>query len=528
MFGGFYPEDSISDFVDLFHSVGIYLDITKEAAGWSIWMAIVLGMVMYFIIAITSINIGSRVIPTRESDGAEFFMGSNPMNPRVFYIENVVAGVAVIFVMMLPSYIIILIQTWVFGAMDSMGSITLVFLLFLVMAYFFIAITSALTASIFQRNLPRNVGLAYVFFGLVMELLGASPDFQDAAKLSINSYMNITALLVDNEFDFTPVIVVLIISFVFTAIGYFRVKSPHYVEKAGNKERFSLVDATVGRMVEPQSFLGRKFPLVTEQLRKDMRTILVIIIMYSIYFPVLLGSFAALGDELVGILAGFDSMTTRMFLQGNELQASILGYGIMKFYANAWLWFGIFSMIVAASIPTREVLTKSQDILYGLNVKPKRLMSHRLIAMLIEFTLLLWYAFGFMAMLTVSYGQEFIDDYATVLVQFNFFLVTWIHYSAIFITLVGIAMFPRDVGKGRRYAMAFFLISLILNMFAYVDDKVEFIKYFSIFNYYEPVLILYGEVDLINGLLMSGVTLALSLVFFFAALKYRYQDSSLY
>jgi hypothetical protein len=241
-----------------------------------------------------------------------------------------------------------------------------------------------------------------------------------------------------------------------------------------------------------------------------------------------LNTFAALGDELSGFLTGFDTVSVRIFLQGNELQASILGYGIMKFYANAWLWFGIYSMLVASSIPTREVRTNSQDIIYGTNVKPRKLIINRLIAMLFEFTILLWFSFVLMALITTVHGPAFIDDYATVAVQFNFFLITWIHYSAIFIFLVGIAMIPREVAKGRRLAIAFFIISLVLNMLAYVDGRIEFIKYFSIFHYYEPVLILYGEVELINELLMSGGVLVLSLLFFFAIMKYRYRNASLY
>jgi hypothetical protein len=528
LFGGFYPEDTIGDLVDLFHSIGVFSNLTHDAAGWSIWLAIILGMIMYFIIAITSINIGTRVIPTREEDGAEFFMGSNPMNPRLFYLENVFSGVLVIFLMMLPSYVIIVFQTWMNNALDTLGSITLVFLSFLVMAYFFISITSAMTASIFQRKLPRSIGFAYVFFGMIMELLGDNPDLQGVGKLSINYYMNITSMLFGGDYDITPIVIVLSIAVVFTAIGYWRVKSPHYVEKAGSKERFSLIDATVGRLVKPQSFLGRKSPLIAEQLRKNIQIVLGIMLFYAFYFPVLLNTFAALGDELSGFLTGFDTVSVRIFLQGNELQASILGYGIMKFYANAWLWFGIYSMLVASSIPTREVRTNSQDIIYGTNVKPRKLIINRLIAMLFEFTILLWFSFVLMALITTVHGPAFIDDYATVAVQFNFFLITWIHYSAIFIFLVGIAMIPREVAKGRRLAIAFFIISLVLNMLAYVDGRIEFIKYFSIFHYYEPVLILYGEVELINELLMSGGVLVLSLLFFFAIMKYRYRNASLY
>ncbi len=528
LFGGFYPEDTIGDLVDLFHSIGVFGNLTHDAAGWSIWLAIILGMIMYFIIAITSINIGTRVIPTREEDGAEFFMGSNPMNPRLFYLENVFSGVLVIFLLMLPSYVIIVFQTWINNALDTIGSITLVFLSFLVMAYFFISITSAMTASIFQRKLPRSIGFAYVFFGFIMELLGDNPDLQSVGNLSINYYMNITSMLFGGDYDFTPIFIVLIIAVVFTAIGYWRVKSPHYVEKAGSKERFSLIDATVGRLVKPQSFLGRKSPLIAEQLRKNIQIVLGIMLFYAFYFPVLLNTFATLGDELSGFLVGFDTVSIRIFLQGNELQASILGYGIMKFYANAWLWFGIYSMLVASSIPTREVRTNSQDIIYGTNVKPRKLIINRLIAMLFEFTILLWFSFALMALITTAHGPAFIDDYATVAVQFNFFLITWIHYSAIFIILVGIAMIPREVAKGRRLAIAFFIISLVLNMLAYVDGRIEFIKYFSIFHYYEPVQILYGEVELINELLMSGGVLALSLLFFFAIMKYRYRNASLY
>ena len=46
LFGAFYPEDTVGDLVDLFHSIGVFGNLTHDAAGWSIWLAIILGMIM--------------------------------------------------------------------------------------------------------------------------------------------------------------------------------------------------------------------------------------------------------------------------------------------------------------------------------------------------------------------------------------------------------------------------------------------------------------------------------------------------
>jgi hypothetical protein len=247
-----------------------------------------------------------------------------------------------------------------------------------------------------------------------------------------------------------------------------------------------------------------------------------------IYFPVLLNTFNSLKDEMASLAGSFNTPSIQMMIQGNEVDASVLGYGILKFYAMAWMWFGIYSLLVAASIPTREVRTNSQDIIYGTNVKPGKLMDRRVIAMLIEFTILMGWGFGLMTGISYSFGDAFISDFATAQIQFNYFLVTWIHYSAIFITVVAIAMIPREVGKGRRNGIAFFALSLLLQWMAYSNESIEFIKYLSIFDYYTPIPILYGEVELLGQVLKSTLVLVLSLVFYFIVRKKRYKDSSLY
>ncbi len=529
-FGALYSEEVVGGIIDLLQQVGIFGGITKEVAGWTFWTALIVGMIMYFIIAVTSINIGSRVIPTRDDDGSEFFMGSNPMDPRRFYLENLFAGLLVIFVIMIPAYIIVVIQTISHDAADSLGNITLAFLAFLALAFFFMSATSAVTASMFQRGLARGVGFGYVFYGFIMELFADSPDLglQDAAKLSVNYYAAVTSLLMADTYDWNPILIIILISTVFTAIGVWRVKSPHYVEKAGSKERFSIVDATTGYFVKPHSRFSRKFPLIAEQLRKDKKAMFILLLVFLIYFPVLLGTFNSITDEIGQLAATFNTPATAMMIQGNVLDASVLGYGILKFYANAWLWFGIFSLLVATSIPTREVRTNSQDIIYGTNVKPGKLMDRRVIAMIIEFTILMAWTFVLITGISYSFGDEFINDFATAQVQFNYFLVTWILYSAIFIAVVAIAMIPREVAKGRRNGIIFFTISLLIQWMAYSNESIEFIRYLSIFDYYQPIQILYGEVDMLGQILGSLLVLAVSLGFYFLVRKKRYKDSSLY
>ncbi|MCY3414497.1 MAG: hypothetical protein INQ03_22810 [Candidatus Heimdallarchaeota archaeon] len=529
-FGIFYPKDDVESLVNVMVSMGMFGNLSKVEAGWGVWASIMVGLFMYLIIAFVSINIGAKVIPTKEEQGTEFFMGSNPMDPRKFYLENVFAGLLIIVGVLLPTYLVVVLQTWYFDGMAIIGGITLTFAMFLLIAFFFISLTSAATTFMFQSGKSKGVGFGYVIYGLIVELLADNPDLKDAANLSVNAYTKLSTLVTGiDDYDWNPIFVVLTISTVFLVLGILRVKSPHYLEEVGSKNKTGIVDATIGRVVAPDTRLAKKFPLVFEQLRRDKTAIFIVLMLYLIWPAAFWSVLSTSKDGLAELMQGFNTPSTRAIAQGHDLDMSLRGFSVMKFFSNHWMFFGLYPMFVAASIPTREVRTNSQDIIYSSEkVLPGKLMDRRVIAMVIEMTFLFWAAFAVIGPVNNSFGEEFINDFMGADLLFVFFCVAWIQYMAMSIFIVGIAMIPSEVGKGRRYGILFFILSMLFNIIPHLNESIKFLMYITPMNYFRPVELIYEEMSFGQGVLQSGIVLVISIIFYYVVKKYRYTDSSLY
>jgi len=530
-YGGFYPKDKVGDLVAVMQKLGILSGISAESAGWSIWLSIMLGLIGYMIIAITAINMGSRVIPTRDKDGAEYMMGSTDIDPRRYYIENIVSSTGVLFLSMIPGYLVILAETFILGSGENLDRISIAYAMFILIGFFFISFTSAVVAWRFERGLALGVGYSYIFFGLILDLFGDNPniDLGNLGNLAVNKYLNISLIPVTvGKIDWVPSFWVLIVSLFFILLGYLSVKRPQYVEKAMSKQKTSIVEATVGYFVRPSSRFSKRFPLVAEQMRKDQKAVFIMTLIYLIYIPILMSSIVALGGDLTSIASSLNSPSTLMMTQGVALDSSLLSFAVLKVFMASWLWYGLFSLFVAASIPTRDIRTDSQDVIYGTTVSPGKLMDRRTIAMFIEFLTLLVISYLVFIGSIYANGTDFAEKFMTWDVLLQYTVLTLVHFSGVFIMVIAVAMLPREVAKGRRYSLLFFFVSLLIDWIAYSAPSISVIKYVSVFEYYNPIPVLYGEMSFGIALLRATVVLLISLFFYGFAKKYRYKDSSLY
>ncbi len=529
-YGGFFPKDGISDMVTVMQRIGVLRDISPDAAGWSIWLSIMVGTIAFAIVATTSINMGSRVVPTRDSDGAEYIMGSVPIDPRRYYTENVVSAFFALVVSMVPGYLVILTETFMFGSGKNLERITLAYSMFALIGLFFISVTSAVVAWRFERGLALGTGYAYIFLSMVIDVLGDNPDLNlsDLKKLSVNTYLQIPSIpLTEGVVDWNPPVVVLSVSAVFVAIGLLGVKRPQYVEKAMSKQGPSVVERTIGHFVRPSSSIARRFPLVAEQMRRDQKAVLTVLLIYAIYFPVLVSSTYGLGDDLSSVASSFNTPSTLMMTQGTELDSSLLSFAVHKVFMAGWLWFGLYGTLVAASIPTRDVRRHEQDLVYSPAVHPGKLVDRRVIAMLVEFTTLMLSAYVFFLISIYSYGEDFAQNYITWDLLGQYMVLTWVAYSAVFITITSVSMLPAKISRGRWWGLLFFWVSLLINWMAYASAGIEFVKYISIFEYYNPIQLLYGKMNFAETMARAALMLIGSLALYILA-KRKYMRSSLY
>jgi len=530
-YGGFYPKDEVGDLVAVMQKFGILSGISAESAGWSIWLSIMLGLIGYMIIAITAINMGSRVIPTRDKVGAEYMMGSTDIDPRKYYIENIVSSTGVLFLSMIPGYIVILVETFILGSGENLDRISIAYAMFILIGFFFISFTSAVVAWRFERGLALGVGYSYIFFGLILDLFGDNPniDLGNLGNLAVNKYLKISQIpITEGKIDWEPSFWVLVVSLFFIFLGYLSVKRPQYVEKVMSKQKTSIVEATVGYFVRPTSRFSKRFPLIAEQMRKDQKAVFIMTLIYLIYIPVLMSSIVALGNDLSSIASSLNSPSTLMMTQGVALDSSLLSFAVLKVFMASWLWYGLFSLFVAASIPTRDIRTNSQDLIYGTTVSPGKLMDRRTIAMFIEFLTLMVISYLVFVVSIYANGIDFAEKFMTWDVLLQYTVLTLVHFSGVFIMVIAVAMLPREVAKGRRYSLLFFFVSLLLDWIAYSEPSISVIKYVSVFEYYNPIPVLYGEMSFGIAMLRATIVLLISLFFYGIAKKYRYKDSSLY
>lgn len=529
-YGGFFPKDDIGDMVAVMQKVGVLSDISPDAAGWSVWLSIMVGMIAFAIVAITAINMGSRVIPTRDSDGAEYIMGSVPIDSRRYYAENVVSAFFVLVLSMVPGYLVILAETFIFGSGENLDRISLAYSMFTLIGLFFISFTSAVVAWRFERGLALGAGYGYIFFSLILDVLGDNPDLDlgDMQKLSVNSYLQIPSIpLSTGSVDWNPPLVVMGVSLLLIVIGLLGVRRPQYVEKASSKQGSSLIERTVGHFVRPGSLIARRFPLVAEQMRRDQKAVFVVLLIYAIYFPILVSSTYSLGDDLSSLAPSLNTPSTLMMTQGTALDSSLLSFAVLKVFMAGWLWFGLYGVLVAASIPSRDVKRHEQDLVYSPVVYPGKLMDHRIVAMLVEFTTLMVGAYVFFILPVYSYGEDFARSYITWDLLGQYIILTWVAFSAVFITVTAVSMLPTRISRGRWWGLLFFWVSLLLNWMAYTSSDIEFIKYLSIFEYYNPIQLLYGKMSFAETMLRAILMLAGSLLLYTLA-KRKYARSSLY
>jgi hypothetical protein len=87
--------------------------------------------------------------------------------------------------------------------------------------------------------------------------------------------------------------------------------------------------------------------------------------------------------------------------------------------------------------------------------------------------------------------------------QLNVYLVGVIYFIGLGLLFQGISMFF-SMGKGRKYALWFFLASLFIMITGFLVPELEFIKYLSVLFYFDAVGLAFGEMTLWAGLLRAG------------------------
>ena len=284
----FYPGDEGMEAYIGIYSESLLLVIAGEgveAGGFLFWITLQISVYIYYILVVTAIRIGARIIPTTKEDGVELTVGANSLSSRRFFGENLISAILVLALAIIPSYFMLMISVANQEGNNSVileRLVTTYFFAFVV-AIAYMSIATLVSVFFFRRDWGVKAGLFYLIYSFIIELVsgtvndllggyldtiqektGFDMSGVDIGNISLNHYVSPTGGLLLGEYDWVPVFVTLGISGVFFGIAFWKVKTREYIEvapKAKNGRQINLFG--------PEGKLAQKYPLVFEQLRSD-------------------------------------------------------------------------------------------------------------------------------------------------------------------------------------------------------------------------------------------------------------------
>ncbi len=533
LFSLFFPgEETMKEMLKLFYESavsGLFNPIMVDSPGWILWITLILGLFLYYILAFSGINIGAKVIPTIESDGIDIVLTHSSYSARKLFLWNYLGAIFSLVIIILPLYGIIVIFSLIQSSALILDEIALSFLISLASGIFFLTLTSVANILRFSKSFGKIFGFGYLILSFLIDLLSGSPEYADYAELSINHYLNPTQVIFfgcskDNFFDiWEPFLVILGISAGLFLIGLWRVKYPDYIERVkelnpnGSKYSFN----PLGKIFDPDSFLAKKFPLFINQLRRNLKVVILLLFLIALQQFAIFNALPS-PDELILQLEQSNTPIFAAFIQNHNIPASLLGFVILKFYSGLWIYFGIAIALIAANIPNRDVKTSTHDILFANDISPLRLILARIFSMIVSFSILIWGLFFIFR----GIQSTVVDFDLSFKLQAQVFTVLWIHYIGLGIFLIGIALIPL-VSKGKNLAVFVFIFFIFMAIIPFLNQNIEFLKYTGYLNYYDPVGILIGEVEFSKALIISLLMLLGSSAFTYLMVKFRYSKTDL-
>lgn len=533
LFSLFFPgEETMKAMLNVFYESavsGLFNPINVDSPGWILWVTLIFSLFVYYILAFSGINIGAKIIPTIESDGIDIVLTHSSYSTRKLYLWNYLGAIVSLVTIILPLYGIIAIFSFINSSASILDEMALSFLIFLASGIFFLSLTSVGSIFRFSKSFGKILGFGYLILCFLIDLLSGSPEYADYANLSINHYLNPSQIIFfgcskDNFFDiFEPFLVILGISAGLFLIGLWRVKYPDYIERVkelnpnGSKLSFN----PLGKILEPDSFLAKKFPLFINQLQRNMKIVILLLFLIALQQFAIFNALPS-PEELMFQLEQSNTPIYTAFAQNHILPSSRLGFLILKFYSALWIFFGIAIALIATNIPNKDVRTSTHDILFANDISPIRLILARTLSMIVSFTILIWGLFFILR----GIQSTVVDFDLSFKLQAQVFTVLWIHYIGLGIFLIGIALIPL-VSKGKYLAMFVFIFFILMAIIPFLNPDFEFLKYTSYLNYYDPVGILIGEVEFSNALIVSLLMLLVSSAFTYLMIKFKYSKTDL-
>jgi len=224
-------------------------------------------------------------------------------------------------------------------------------------------------------------------------------------------------------------------------------------------------------------------------------------------------------DDILSMLGGFEEVLD--FFGGLAVMSNPYGFWSLEILSFIWLYAGIYTVFMASSLLSHEVENKTIDLSLSKPISRYNFLGGK-IAFLYVFTMTV---IGILFLISLG-SMAGSSQFRTEGIYINRLVVTYFSVVLFLGALAMVAIFFSTIFLSTKKSAALGVLVLMIMFFLgefyiYMNEAIQGIRYFSIFNYYNPVdYLVNADFDLytydiivlgvINGVLIAGSLIVFS------------------
>lgn len=248
--------------------------------------------------------------------------------------------------------------------------------------------------------------------------------------------------------------------------------------------------------------------IIKRELRSNLKSLIIWSVSIFIFIAMMTSEFSAYynNPEMADILDSMPEAMLNAFSMAGANLTTVSGF-ISMASIYFYIMLSVFAVLLGSSIISKEERDKTVEFLLTLPVSREKLILHKLIAGIISCMIVLLVTIVSIIATTYKYSpsEEFYKF--LFLMSIGIFIIQLIFFSLGML----IASFMKRYRKSGHYSVTILLMTYILSIFIGLSSKIESMKYFTPFKYFESGYILREEkLELIYVVIsLSVITLSL-------------------
>ncbi len=500
-----------------------------ENPGYSFWILFMDGLLLGAYLQVIGIFIGAYVLP-REKEGKEHLLSTSKSITK-YFAENSILLILLLGVICIPSYIITIILLVINNSTDTILSVTIIFVLAIVLALFTATLTAFGTTITFSRSSGYLLGGFYFVFSIFIDLARDIEGLKELRQLSLFSMADLIQNSLDKTWneDFILLTLVLCLTLVILSIiillrkdyleGGYKMSSLELSSDTANKRRKFLqkllfIQKPIDKLLEK---FGWRFAIFRDQLHASATYFTIILLFITVISAYILVIYGSAEEEMTTMLTGFSMPLLDAMMYNHKFDPSldILNYFIAyELFAFGWVLFGIFILIATNDICFRDKRNGYSEITWVTPKSGVRIITGRTLAAIVNYIIIFFGSFIAVLVMEIVFGYT--DNIADITIIF--FAATWA-YCILLVFFLSLTLFV-PYKYAQKILLFGYLVSILILVLGFMSN-VSVLQFLSPFGYFDTPGLLVGDINFVDFLPSALTFSIITISFFIITIKYR-------